>query len=49
MDAATRTATLFVRHHSKDCHCRDKDGFGNLHGLVLALESTCATIRLLRA
>jgi hypothetical protein len=25
MDAVTRTATLFVRHDSKDCHCEDKD------------------------
>jgi hypothetical protein len=25
MDAVTRTATLFVRHDSKDCHCKDKD------------------------
>jgi hypothetical protein len=25
MDAVTRTATLFVRHDSKDCRCKDKD------------------------
>jgi alpha-glucosidase (family GH31 glycosyl hydrolase) len=25
MDAVTRTATLLVRHDSKDCRCKDKD------------------------
>ena len=25
MEAVTRTATLFVRHDSKDCRCKDKD------------------------
>jgi hypothetical protein len=28
MDAVTRTATLFVRHDSKDCRCKDKEAAG---------------------